>query len=183
MDNAYTEISKTINNLRNQSRMLLEDSSNATQAPAYSEPTTTDGNDDNGNNGDAVPYTNQDEIMTNIIETAKQQFGANFSNSSPAPMLYYPKDGDVVLSGEIGDMNNAKFQFRLKDSSGNGCYIFANPVQLTADTIRKLSVVHGVFKNWQNELARTEDIKPMSLKNDTFNENIERHVVRGDDLD
>ena len=114
---------------------------------------------------DAVPYTMQDEIMANITQTAKTQFGADFSQSDK-PMLYYPKDGDVTLSGTISDMNDAKFQFRYKDSSGNGCYVWVSPLQLTDEVIKKLSVISGVFKNWKNDLSSAEDIKPMSLKNE-----------------
>ena len=102
--------------------------------------------------------------MANITQTAKTQFGADFSQSDN-PMLYYPKDGDVTLSGTIGDMNDAKFQFRYKDSSGNGCYVWVDPLQLTDETIKKLSVINGVYKNWKNDLASAEDIKPMSYKN------------------
>ena len=69
------------------------------------------------------------------------------------------------MSGTIGDMNDAKFQFRYKDSSGNGCYVWVDPLQLTDETIKKLSVINGVYKNWKNDLASAEDIKPMSYKN------------------
>ena len=103
--------------------------------------------------------------MANITQTAKTQFGADFSQSDK-PMLYYPKDGDVTLSGTISDMNDAKFQFRYKDSSGNGCYVWVSPLQLTDEVIKKLSVINGVFKNWKNDLSSAEDIKPMSLKNE-----------------
>jgi hypothetical protein len=80
-------------------------------------------------------------------------------------MLYYPKDGDVVLSGTISDMNDAKFQFRFKDSTGSGCYVWISPLQLTDETINKLSVINGVFKNWKKELSGVEDIKPMGFNN------------------
>ena len=115
------------------------------------------------NKGDAVPYTMQDEIMANITQTAKAQFGADFSKSK-TPMLYYPDDGDVVLSGVIGDLNDAKFQFRYKDASGNGCYLFTSPVQLTDETLKKMNVILGVFKNWKKDLSSLEDIKPIGYR-------------------
>lgn len=122
---------------------------------------------ESNDNSDAVPYTNKDEIMTNILTTAKTQFGADFTNFK-TPMLYFPKDRDITLSGEISDLNNAKFQFRYKDSSGVGCYIWTEPLQLTDDNLRKLQTVLGVFKNWKKELSSYEDVKPMSLKNQNF---------------
>ena len=91
----------------------------------------------NRNNNDAVPYSREDELMTSIMETAKTQFGADFSKYK-TPMLYYPKDGDVTLSGEISDLNGLKFQFRYKDSSGNGCYIFVdNEKDDNSDVVNK----------------------------------------------
>lgn len=149
-DKGYIEIRESMDSFRNVGKLLKEFNEHDTK--------------ETDNEIDAVPYTMQDELMANIIQTAKTQFGADFSQSDN-PMLYYPKDGDVTLSGVIGDMNNAKFQFRYKDSSGNGCYIWTEPLQLTDETIKKLSVINGVFKNWKNDLASAEDIKPMGFKN------------------
>ena len=149
-DKGYIEIRESMDSFRNVGKLLKEFNEHDTK--------------ETDNEMDAVPYTMQDELMANITQTAKTQFGAEFSQSDK-PMLYYPKDGDVTLSGVIGDMNNAKFQFRYKDSSGNGCYIWTEPLQLTDETIKKLSVINGVFKNWKNDLASAEDIKPMGFKN------------------
>lgn len=149
-DKGYIEIRESMDSFRNVGKLLKEFNEHDTK--------------ETDNEMDAVPYTMQDELMANITQAAKTQFGADFSQSDK-PMLYYPKDGDVTLSGVIGDMNNAKFQFRYKDSSGNGCYIWTEPLQLTDETIKKLSVINGVFKNWKNDLASAEDIKPMGFKN------------------
>ena len=149
-DKGYIEIRESMDSFRNVGKLLKEFNEHDTK--------------ETDNEMDAVPYTMQDELMANITQTAKTQFGADFSQSDN-PMLYYPKDGDVTLSGVISDMNNAKFQFRYKDSSGNGCYIWTEPLQLTDETIKKLSVINGVFKNWKNDLASAEDIKPIGFKN------------------
>lgn len=158
-DKGYIEIRESLDRIRliNEGRLLDEDysySSDSTQAPSYNSSNTTD----------AVPYTMQDEIMSNITQTAKTQFGADFSQSDK-PMLYYPKDQDVVLSGVIPSMNDAKFQFRYKDSSGNGCYVWTEPLQLTKETIKRLSVIQGTYENWKKELDGVEDKKPMGMKN------------------
>lgn len=113
-----------------------------------------------------IPYNMQDELMSSSVETCKKQFGADFENFK-TPMLYYPEDGDVVLSGEIGSLNNAKFQFRLKDPTGEGCFIWTEPIQLTETNINQLKIVYGVFKNWKNDLETAEDKKPMGLQNNT----------------
>ncbi len=93
---------------------------------------------------DAVPYTSQDTLMTNTLESAKQEFGADF-NDIKNPMLYYPADGDITLSGVIPEMNDAKFQFRYKVGDGAGCYVWSNPYLPISDkTIQTLSKVNGV---------------------------------------
>ena len=112
---------------------------------------------------DGVPYTMNDELMSSILETTKAQFGADFTGFTN-PMLYYPEDGDVVLSGKIPTLNDMRFQFRFKDQNG-GCYVWSSPLTLNKDTISTLSRIYGVFENWKNELQTTEDIKPMNLKN------------------
>ena len=113
---------------------------------------------------DGVPYTMNDELMSSILETTKAQFGADFTGFTN-PMLYYPEDGDVVLSGKIPTLNDMRFQFRFKDQNG-GCYVWSSPLTLNKDTISTLSRIYGVFENWKNELQTTEDIKPMNLKKD-----------------
>lgn len=112
---------------------------------------------------ESIPYSMQDELMASSIETCKKQFGADFENFK-TPMLYYPKDGDVVLSGSIGGLNNAKFQFRLKDPTGEGCFLWIDPIQLTESNIKQLRVVYGVFKNWKTDLETAEDKKPMGMQ-------------------
>lgn len=141
---------------------------------------------ENGGNYDdedgVVPYTNQDELMSSILETAKTQFGADFSNIKN-PMLYYPETGEIILNGTVGSMNDAKFVFKYKDSTGNGCYVYINPLQLTDETLRKLSIINGVYKNWKKDLDAAEDVKPMGLKNKRDDDNPpQRAIVPGDDI-
>ena len=156
---------------------------------AEESPTDDSRKEDSKDDSESVPYTMQDQMMSSICDTCKQQFGADFANIKN-PMLYHTADGDVTLSGEIPVMNNAKFQFRYKDSSGNGCYLWTEPVQLTDESLRILSVMHGVFKNWQKELSTSEDIKPMSYHSqEAVNEaripqrKVSRLFRRGDDIE
>jgi hypothetical protein len=134
---------------------------------------------------ETVPYTKNDELLSSITQTCKERFGANFTKSK-TPMLYYPKDGDVTLTGEISSLNNAVFQFRYKDATGNGCYVWMEPVRVSDETIKTLNVINGVYKNWKNELATSEDIKPMSMRNEgAFGDEEQpgEALTPGDDLD
>lgn len=147
MEKNYIDIKKTINAFRNIDKLQINKLLN----------------EDIEEKTDGVPYTMDDELMSSIIETTKTQFGADFTGFSN-PMLYYPEDGDVVLSGKIPTLNDMRFQYRFKDQNG-GCYVWSSPLTLNKDTISTLSRIFGVFENWKNELKTTEDIKPMNLKN------------------
>lgn len=113
---------------------------------------------------DAKPYSRQDEIMDNSVKSAKTQFGADFSKFKN-PMLYYPVDGDVTLSGEVPELNGCKFQFRYRDSNANGCRVWVENLILTDDSITILNRMLGFYKNWKKEISNMEDIKPMSFRN------------------
>lgn len=118
--------------------------------------------DASSNDGDGVPYGNDDELYKNTLSAARTQFGADFTGCEH-PMLYYPSNGDVVFSGRIPTLNDAKFQFHYLDAS-QGCYIWVENLALTEDSISTINKIWGVFKNWQNELKTSADIKPMEFK-------------------
>ena len=115
-----------------------------------------------------VPYTQQDELLQSIMQTAKQQFGADFTNIK-TPMFYYREDGDVTFSCIIPSLNNAKLQYRQKDPRVCGIFLWtdANTARMRCDeNIQKLSKINGIYKNWKQELSTSEDIRPMDLKNE-----------------
>lgn len=120
---------------------------------------------ENNESKDAVPYTNQDEMLKNSLQPCRTQFGADFSKLKN-PMLYYPQDGDITLSGVIPSLNNAKFQYRFLEPSGNGCFLWLDSIQLTDDTINRINKIYGVYKNWRQQLSTSEDNKPLKLKNE-----------------
>lgn len=151
MKDSYSDIQNTFKILRNLDENKIKEAVNETEQNMQSK------------NGQSVPYTMNDEIMKNIIETTKTQFGADFTGFKN-PMLYYPNDGDVTLSGKVPSMNNLLFQFKYLADSG-GCFIWTNYLTLTKDNLTKLNKIYGVYENWKSELGSMTDIKPMNLKN------------------
>lgn len=147
----YKSISDTINAMRNIQRKGVSVVLNESE--------------ENDADKDAVPYTKQDELLNNSLQPCRTQFGADFSKLKN-PMLYFPQDGDVTLSGVIPSLNNAKFQYRLLEPSGNGCFIWLDSIQLTDDTINRINKIYGVYKNWKQQLITSEDNKPLALKNE-----------------
>ena len=136
-----------------------------------------------GESGENVPYTMQDELMSSIIETTRTQFGASYEDGVKNPMLYYPDSGDITLSGIISSLNDAKFQFKYKGDESTGCNIWVQPLKLNEANIRTLSVVYGTYTNWKKELDGMQDKKPMSMRNEpTGNGQGENMMVPGDDF-
>ena len=71
--------------------------------------------------------------------------------------MYYPENKDLVLTGKINALNLA-FQFRYNDPSGDGCYIWANALQLTETNNRTIGKVRDAFVNWKNSLIQDGDL-------------------------
>lgn len=156
----YTIISESIRAMRDIQRL------GAMNILNESESNGEDSSDDKKKESkDAVPYTNQDEMLKNSLQPCRTQFGADFSKLKN-PMLYYPEDGDITLSGIIPSLNNAKFQYRYLEPSGNGCFLWLDSIQLTEDTINRINKIYGVYKNWRQQLSTSEDNKPLKLKNE-----------------
>lgn len=106
-------------------------------------------------NSEGIPVTDDPKFGNQTLTTQKEaakEIGADFKNFD-TPLIFYPEDGDLVLSGEIPDMNNLKFQFRYKDSSGQGCYIWAEGLQLTDDNVKKINKIQGFYKNWKDDIT------------------------------
>lgn len=102
-----------------------------------------------------IPVTDDPKFGNQTLTTQKEaakEIGADFKNFD-TPLIFYPEDGDLVLSGEIPDMNNLKFQFRYKDSSGQGCYIWTEGLQLTDDNVKKINKIQGFYKNWKDDIT------------------------------
>jgi hypothetical protein len=118
------------------------------------------------NKQNGVPYTQQDEMLQTSMQTAKEQFGADFSNIK-TQMFYYKSDDDITFSGEIPTLNDARFQFSYK-SYPNGCYFWSGngQIEITPEVVTKLSRMYGVYKNWVDELNNSEDRKPMTMRNE-----------------
>lgn len=145
---------------------------------------------ENNNSTDGVPYTNQDEILGQFMDSARQQFGANFSNTEN-PMLYIPQNDrdseNVIFRGEIGkNLNNAKFEMELNGEK-SGCRVYTNNLELTDENVNILKVVLGFYNNWKEQLSTMADKKPMSVKGNDVDEtpqqqNQGQEMVAGDDF-
>lgn len=77
-------------------------------------------------------------------------------------LRYYPdSDGmdDLRLEGKIPSLNIA-FKFRYNDPSGgkDGCYLWANSVQLTEDNTRTIGKLRDAFTIWRDSIVSDADL-------------------------
>ena len=119
----------------------------------------------------AIAITDDPKFGQRVLSSQIEEFkasvdgGAEFSsgdeeNPEDSPLIYFPDNGNLIFSGKI---RNIKWQFVLKDESGEGCYIWADKLQLTQSNMRTLSRLHGFYMNWsetwQKEGASLEKLK------------------------
>lgn len=108
-----------------------------------------------------VIITDDSTFGSNTLSTEKDYF-INGINSSVRfgnkPLIYYPEKDDLTFSGEIVDMNNLRFQFRLNDPSGQGVYIWVQGLQLTEANVRKLNLIYSLFQNWRDKWIKNSKL-------------------------
>ena len=104
---------------------------------------------------DAIPVTDDPKFGNNTLSNQKEEFRRVIKSNvefSDNPLIYYPNDRDLVFAGTITDLANLKWQFRLNDPSGDGCYIWVNGLQLSEDNLRKVNLIKNYYINWKNKL-------------------------------
>ena len=72
-------------------------------------------------------------------------------------LKYYPKIHDLVINGEVSGLG-VTFQFRYKDPSGDGCYIWAEGLQLSDSNLRTIDKIRDAFLNWKQSLIEDGDL-------------------------
>lgn len=72
-------------------------------------------------------------------------------------LVFYPESKNMVLSGKITSLN-AFFQFNFNDTSGDGCYLWTNALQLTDTNTRTIGKLRDAFVNWKTSLLQNSDL-------------------------
>ena len=70
---------------------------------------------------------------------------------------FYPDIHDLVMNAEVSGLG-ITFQFRYKDTSGDGCYIWADGLQLTDSNLRIVEKIRDAFLNWKQSLVDDGDL-------------------------
>lgn len=117
--------------------------------------------------GDNV-LTNQKEQFLSSVDSSAQFAKANSENPADSPLIYMPETGNVVFSGTIPSLNNLKWQFVLKNNTGDGCFLWADGLILNKENIKTLNKLMGFYSNWKEQWHKSakelEQLEKMAKK-------------------
>ena len=100
--------------------------------------------------GDKV-LTKQKEHFRSAVDSGVEFSRPNAEKPSESPLIYMPDTGNIVFSGIIPSLGNLKWQFVLKNNTGNGCFVWSDELILNKDNLKTLNKLHGYYENWKSE--------------------------------
>ena len=96
------------------------------------------------------------DVRVSQEEALIKTIGENVELAEDA-LIYKPDIKDLMLSGKVSALG-IFFQFRYNDPSGDGCYVWANGLQLTETNIRTVGKLRDAFLNWKSDLLQNGDL-------------------------
>lgn len=106
--------------------------------------------------GDKV-LTNQKNQFKTSVDSSAQFSKGDVENPADSPLIYMPETGNIVFSGTIPSLNNLKWQFVLKNNTGDGCFIWADGLILNTENLKILNKLQGFYKNWCEEWRQSSE--------------------------
>jgi len=125
-------------NLNTRFRVLMEEAEN--KGAGQNESLTISAHDSQFGSVRAA----QEKMLTTTIP------GASLKEDA---LKYYPGMDNIVLNGTIESIG-VTFQFKYRDSSGDGCYIWADGVQLSHENVTTIDKVRSAFENWRQSIDK-----------------------------
>lgn len=126
---------------------------------------------ENEDKGKSFPILKNDPQFGDVRESQEESLIKTIGESielDDNSLMYYSNNKDLVLTGKINSLN-VTFQFRFNDPSGDGCYIWANALQLTDTNNRTLGKIRDAFVNWKQTLIQDGDLMTKLHQNATSN--------------
>lgn len=110
---------------------------------------------------DAIAITNDPKFGSNALQNQIEQFrscvdsGAQFTEPedgkvSESPLIYMPSNGNLIFSGIIPCLNNLKFQYVLKTTTGSGCFIWSDGMIINKENLQILNKLYGNYMSWRD---------------------------------
>lgn len=150
--NDYSTMSNMLDKIRHlKKQVLTEDTSKKTFLTEETEKTEKCiAITDDSKFGDNV-LTKQKEHIRSAVDSGIEFSKTDNENISNNPLIYMPGSNNIIFSGTIPSLSNLKWQFVLKNNTGNGCFIWADELILNKDNIKTLSKLQGYYENWKAE--------------------------------
>ena len=92
-----------------------------------------------------------------IKSKQEEQIKKTIEEDLEIDLNYYSKAKDLVLDGKI-DSLNIRFQFRYRDPSGEGIYLWCKETQLTDINARNIGKIRDAYLNWKKSLIEDNDL-------------------------
>ena len=96
------------------------------------------------------------DVRVTQEDVLRKTVGESIELGSDA-LVYYPDADDITLTGKVNSLN-LSFQFRYNDPSGDGCFVWAEGLQLTDANARTIGKVRDAFVNWKNSILQDGDL-------------------------
>jgi hypothetical protein len=93
------------------------------------------------------------EQMQNQIKTT---IGQNI-NYDKNPLKYDRETDTLTIVGSIPALS-LSFMFKNNDSTGDGCYIYGEYIQLSEANLKIIGKIRACYLNWYNGLVKDNDI-------------------------
>ena len=107
--------------------------------------------------------TNQIQQFRSIVESGAQFAKVEGNEVSECPLIYIPNTGNLIFSGTIPSLNNLKFQYVLKTSTGMGCFIWCDGTILSKDNILIINRLFNYYLNWREQwISESSDLERMA---------------------
>ena len=117
--------------------------------------------EEDSHKSDAIAITDDPKFGQSVLSSQIEQFrtsvdsGAQFSKPegkvSESPLIFLPNENNLIFSGTIPRLNNLKFQFNLRTSTGEGCFLWCDGLILSDANMKTLNKLHGFYLNWKNQ--------------------------------
>ena len=142
-------------NFLNRSKILMQEAVEGHKKKVLTEEEQTD--DSHSESFDIEKDTPQfGDLRTSQEEAIRKTLNTNVQFEDKA-LKYYPKADDMTLDGKIPSLN-LKFQFRYNEPSGQGCFVWADALQLTNENVRTVGKINDSFNNWKDSITNEPDL-------------------------
>lgn len=95
------------------------------------------------------------KALEDCVKKQMQGLQIKFAENS---VYFYPDDEDIIMTFIIMDLNKMVVNFKLNDSTGQGCYITCENVQMTDENAKNLQKIKYAFDAWKENLIQDSSI-------------------------